>query len=173
MRAICLVVLLCFAVVLAVAEPPAPQKADTSGYVTPEIVDSLTSNTVSKPMAAVEVSSRVDPSAIAGAYPAAAAAAGGAPQYYGYYGYAPNYAHPYVGANPYLNSMHFAQAQSPAPAVTPYATYGFPYSAFPPIPPPMPTYLPPPPYIPIPAPGSAGALGAGAPGAPGAAPAGP
>ena len=29
-----------------------------------------------------------------------------------------------------------------------YSHYGYPYSAFPPVPPPMPTYLPPPPYVP-------------------------
>ena len=37
-----------------------------------------------------------------------------------------------------------------------YAQYGFPNSAFPPIPPPMPTYLPPPPYIPLPSAGGEG-----------------
>ena len=71
------------------------------------------------------------------------------PGYYqsaGYYGYQPTYAHPYVAPQ----AMHFAQVQQAAPAVQPYAQWGYPYSAYPPIPPAMPTYLPPPPYIPIP-----------------------
>jgi hypothetical protein len=42
-----------------------------------------------------------------------------------------------------------AQAQSVMLATKPgNPQYGFPNSFFPPIPPPMPTYLPPPPYIP-------------------------
>jgi len=43
-----------------------------------------------------------------------------------------------------------AEAAPVTSPLQPYAQYGFPYSAYPPIPPPMPTYLPPPPYIPIP-----------------------
>ncbi len=45
------------------------------------------------------------------------------------------------------------QAAPVASPLQPYAQYGSPYSAFPPIPPPMPTYLPPPPYIPHKEPG--------------------
>lgn len=61
---------------------------------------------------------------------------------------------PPVGAAAFAPVAPYAQPrfaqQVPTPASGPYGQYGYPYSAFPPIPPPMPTYLPPPPYTPQP-----------------------
>jgi len=90
------------------------------------------------------------------------------PGFYGGYSYAPQMAAP--AAQPYLANMRYAAApgsssgSASAGAAGPFANaaysqFGVPYSAFPPIPPPMPTYLPPPPYIPLVTPAGGGSAG--------------
>lgn len=88
------------------------------------------------------------------------------PGFYGAYGYAPaaaqaNYlANMRYAAAPGSSSVSSASASASQSAGFPlpgaYGQYGFPYSAYPPVPPPMPTYLPPPPYIPLATPTAGG-----------------
>jgi len=156
-------------------------EADDSNFVFAEIVDDVhAASPAPIDMAAVELDSTISAAtdsqllsqqqqqqqmfsnAFFPGYPAAA------PGFYGGYSYAPNY-----GVPNYLANMRYAAvpgssgSSSASPLANPppfanaaYSQYGIPYSAFPPIPPPMPTYLPPPPYIPLATP-TGGAAGSG------------
>eukprot|EP01006_Ploeotia_vitrea_P013842 TRINITY_DN36217_c0_g1_i1.p1 TRINITY_DN36217_c0_g1~~TRINITY_DN36217_c0_g1_i1.p1 ORF type:complete len:180 (-),score=83.01 TRINITY_DN36217_c0_g1_i1:457-936(-) len=105
---------------------------ESNNYVFAEIVDNLVDNNPVN-TGFVETTSQVTqiPQQQVPYYPGAV-----------HVGY-PQFAHPYVGMQPM--GMRFA---APASPMTPYTQFGYPYSSMPPVPPAMPTYLPPPPYVP-------------------------
>ena len=69
------------------------------------------------------------------------------PAFFPYYYYRPSPPAQYLDYMRYAAAPPAAVAPPPMPAYMPYPPY--PFSAFPPVPPAMPTYLPPPPYIPL------------------------
>jgi hypothetical protein len=182
-----LVLLCAFAVFRASVEDPmterilqrAAEVPEDAEYVFAEVVEDIKNpvpstdpmdlmpsvRSSSPQMVAVELEATVDEQDAREAAATQAAFPGypaGQPGAYAQYASAPGAFNTF--AHPYLANMRYASA---APAALPasltpgnaYGQYGFPYSAFPPIPPPMPTYLPPPPYIPLPTPAAAAAGG--------------
>jgi len=146
----------------------ASQTPEDAEYVFAEVVEDI-HNPDAEPldMSAVELEAQIGTEQEAMQFPGYPAAQ---PGFYGVYNYAPQ---PQFNNN-YLSNMRYAQAMSGAAPASgsssgsassssnmgfgaAYAQFGAPYSAYPPIPPPMPTYLPPPPYIPLPTPGSGAA----------------
>jgi len=148
----------------------ASETPEDAEYVFAEVVEDIRNpQPASLDLAAVELESTIQTSADNAAaffpgYPASQ------PGFYGGFSYAPQMQQPN-----YLSNMRYAAAPSsssssmssgsssgsPFPgAGGAYAQFGIPYSAYPPIPPPMPTYLPPPPFIPLATPGGGAAAAA-------------